>query len=77
MKAYLGVICAWLVASFCFINSYYAFRFPEKYIKARWTAMRGLPRHPSSAAIGGALSLLVGAIFFTAGLMILHGILTR
>ena len=53
MKAYLGGVYAWLGATFCFINSYYAFRFPEKYIKARWTGMRGLPRHPNQVDFAG------------------------
>jgi len=77
MKLYVGLVFVWLLAAWSFIDTYYAIRHPEKYIRARWTTMRGLPRERSSASFGGAISALQGVFFFGCGLVILHYILTN
>jgi hypothetical protein len=77
MRQYVGLILLWSVAAFAFYNSYYGIRYPEKYIKASWTAMRGLPKERDSASTGVAISMLVGALFFGFGLVILHDLLTK
>ena len=77
MRQYLGLLLCWSVAAFAFYNSYYGARYPEKYIHAKWTAMRGLPKERDSASTGAAFSALAGGIFLLAGLAILHAILTQ
>lgn len=74
MTPYIYLAVFWIVAIYCFINSYYAFKFPDKYVKAHWTVMRGLPREPSSAQFGGTVALLGGVLFFGFGLAVLHRI---
>ncbi|MCU1338671.1 MAG: hypothetical protein JWO19_4252 [Bryobacterales bacterium] len=77
MGAYIDVAYAWTIAAFLFYNSYYGIRYPDKYIKAKWTMMRGLPKKRDSASTAAAISMLVGAIFFGGGLLILHALLTQ
>lgn len=75
MRPYLGLAFLWLMSAYSFMNSYYAFRFPEKYMKAGWTVRRGLPPEPSSASAGGVITIVLGAFFFGLGFLVLHGLL--
>jgi hypothetical protein len=68
---------SWTMAACAFYNSYYGIRFPEKYIRAKWTVMRGLPMERDSAAAGAAISMVTGAFFFLWGVAALHAILTQ
>lgn len=78
MTEYIGLIWIWSVSAFLFYNAYYGIRFPEKYIKASWTLMRGLSREDrDSASTGAAFSALFGAMWFGAGLLIVHDLLTH
>jgi hypothetical protein len=77
MKQFLIVTVNWTCALYCFANSYFAFRFPERYIKARWTVMSGLPPEPSSAAFGGILTTIGGAMFFAGGWMVLRSVFAQ
>jgi hypothetical protein len=63
MKEFLGLVFFWLLAIYCFTNSYYAFRFPERHSQASWTIMRG--------AVAGFLSVLGGVFFLTLGCFLL------
>ncbi len=49
LQQFVGLAVCFGVAGFLFFNAYYAYRFPEKYIKANWTLRRGLPREPNTA----------------------------
>src|ERR1051325_9708302 len=75
MRPFVAMFMSWSAAAYCFYNTYYGIRYPEKYIKAKWTIMRGLPRERDSASTGAAISALVGALFFGGGLTILHSLL--
>jgi len=77
MSPYVGIAISWTMAAWLFYNSYYGIRYPEKYIEATWTLMRGLPKERDSASAGAAISILVGALFFFAGCAVLHGLLTQ
>jgi len=77
MSPYVGIAINWTIATFLFYNSYFGIRYPEEYIEAKWTLMRGLPKERDSASAGAAISMLVGAFFFFAGCVVLHGLLTR
>jgi hypothetical protein len=78
MKQYLALAMLWLVAAYCFVNSYYGFRFPVRYMKANWTVRRGLPPEPSSnAAAAAILSLVVGAFCSGLGYLVLRDILAH
>lgn len=72
-----GLVVCFGTAGFLFVNAYYAYRFPEKYIKASWTVMRGLPREPNSAIIGGTAALAVGLFFFAIGCLGLYELLYK
>lgn len=75
MRPYLGIVFLWLMAAYSFVNSYYAFRFPEKYMKASWTVRRGLPPDPGSASAGGVICIVFGAFFLGLSFLVLHGLL--
>ena len=77
MRLYVAIVVCWIGAAYLFYNSYYGFRYPEKYIKANWTIMSGLPKNSDGASAGAALSILVGGGFFAGGLMVLHALLTH
>jgi hypothetical protein len=77
MRPYIGLVFCWGVAAFAFYNSYYGIRYPEKYIHAQWTVMRGLPKERDSAATGAAISMLAGGMLFLFGLVALHAILAQ
>jgi 4-amino-4-deoxy-L-arabinose transferase-like glycosyltransferase len=63
MKEFAGLVFFWLVAIYCFTNSYHAFRFPEKHSKARWTILRG--------SVGGIVSAIGGVFFLFLGCLLL------
>ncbi len=73
---YVFLVSAWALAAYSIYNAYYGIRFPEKYIRAGWTVMRGLPKERDSASIGAAISLIAGAGYFGIGLLIIHKLLT-
>ena len=75
-KQFAGLVLCFGVAGFLFANTYYAYRFPEKYVKANWTVRRGLPREPGSAMIGGGIALGVGLFFFGGGCLALYALLS-
>jgi len=77
MRPYVAVLVSWAAAAYCFYNSYYGIRFPEKYIRANWTMMRGLRKKRDSASAGAALSMVIGALFFGGGLFVVHALMTR
>jgi hypothetical protein len=77
MRAFLGLAIVWSLAAFLFYNSYYGIRYPDKYINASWTIMRGLPKERDSAAAGAAISMLAGGFCFLMGLAALYEILTQ
>ena len=74
---YAGVIVCWTLAAHCFYNTYYGFRFPEKYIQAKWTVMRGLPVERESATKGACITMVAGPLLLWFGLAILRDVLTR
>ena len=77
MRPYIGIAFFWSIAAFGFYNSYYGIRYPDKYIQASWTVMRGLPKDRAGASAGAAISMLAGALFFAGGLAIIHALLTQ
>jgi hypothetical protein len=77
VRPYVAIALCWIGAAYLFYNSYYGFRYPEKYIRANWTIMSGLPKNKDGASAGAALSMLVGGGFFAGGLMVLHALLTH
>jgi len=77
MNPYVGIALLWVAAAYCFSNSYYGIRYPERYIRANWTVMRGLPKVRDSASTGAAISMLAGVFLFGLGLMVLHSLLTQ
>jgi hypothetical protein len=74
---YVAIFASWASALYLFYNSYYGIRYPEKYIRANWTIMRGWPKEPDSASAGAAISMLVGSLFFGGGLVVLHALWTH
>ena len=76
-KQFGGLVIVFGISGFLFVNAYYAYRFPEKYVKANWTVMRGLPREPSSAMIGGGIALGGGLCFFGGGCLALYALLSK
>jgi hypothetical protein len=78
VRQYIGLAVFWIIAGYSFINSYYAFRFPHKYIKANWTMMRGLSwDDPNSALRAGLISLGAGLFFGLGGCYILSDIISK
>jgi hypothetical protein len=73
---FAGFVICFGTAGVLFFNAYYAYRFPEKYMKANWTVRRGLPPEPESAMIGGTIALGVGLGFFAGGCLGLYGLLS-
>jgi hypothetical protein len=78
---YLVIAIFCFLAGYCFVNSYYGFRHPEKYLDANWTikTTRGLPKDygaVEAVEVSRASSLLMGAIFLGLGLFMLHGLRT-
>jgi hypothetical protein len=63
MQELAGLVFFWALAVYCFTNSFYAFRFPERHSHARWTMMRG--------AVGATVSIIGGVFFLTLGCFLL------
>lgn len=59
MQELAGLVFFWLLAIYCFANSYYAFRFPDRHAEARWTILRGSVAAITSG-MGGAFFLFLG-----------------
>jgi len=77
MRQYVALVVCWALAAHCFYNTYYGFRFPAKYIRAKWTVMRGLPIERESAKTGACITMVVGPFLLWFGLVILRDLLTQ